>query len=154
MYMLYIWLGILCLGLLVESINAGTLVSIWFSAGAVIPLVMSFFNINTPLYITLQIVIFGIVTILCLVFLRKICKKVLYKNAQEKTNLDLYVGKKYTISAKYGNATYIKFNGVEYSAILDGDDEINDLNLGDKVEIIRFQGNKAIVKMVENKEGK
>ena len=152
MYMLYIWLGILCLGLLVESINAGTLVSIWFSAGAVIPLIMSLFNINTPLYIALQIVIFGVVSILCLVFLRKICKKLLFNNMQDKTNLDLYIGKKFTISAKYDNVTYIKFNGVEYSAMLEGDDEVNDLKLGDRVEIIRFQGNKAIVKMARTKE--
>ena len=70
------------------------------------------------------------------------------KNSKGKTNLELYIGKKFTISNKYGNVTYIKFNGIEYSAILENDDEINDLQIGDKVEIIRFEGNKAIVKKV------
>lgn len=148
MYMLYIWLAVLCVGLLVESLNAGTLISIWFSAGAIIPLIMSFWGITSPIYITIQFVIFGIVTLLCLIFLRKIAKKVLYKNSKDKTNLDLYVGKKYTISNKYDNVTYIKFNGIEYSAVLENDDEINDLELGDRIEIIRFEGNKAIVKKV------
>ncbi|MBQ9795463.1 MAG: NfeD family protein [Clostridia bacterium] len=148
MYMLYIWLGILCIGLLIESLNAGTLVTIWFSAGAIIPLIMSCWGITNPVYITIQIVIFGIVTSLCMIFLRKIAKKMLFKNSKDKTNLDLYVGKKYTITNKYGNVTYIKFNGIEYSAYLENDDEINDLEVGNQVEIIRFEGNKAIVKLI------
>lgn len=148
MYMLYIWLGVLCLGLLVESLNAGTLVSIWFSAGAVVPLIMSCWGITSPVYITIQIIIFGVVTSLCMIFLRKISKRVLFKNSKDKTNLDLYVGKKYKIIKKYGNVTYIAFNGIEYAAYLDGDDEINDLEIDDQIEIIRFQGNKAIVKLV------
>lgn len=148
MYMLYIWLGVLCVGLLVEALNAGTLVTIWFSVGAIIPLIMSFWGITSPAYIITQVVIFGIVTALCMIFLRKLAKKMLFKNSKDKTNMDLYVGKKYTIINKYNNVTYIKFNGIEYSAYLEGDDEINDLEIGDKVEVIRFEGNKAIVKKV------
>lgn len=148
MYMLYIWLAVLCVGLLIEALNAGTLITIWFSAGAVIPLIMSFWGITSPAYITVQVIVFGIVTTLCLVYLRKIAKKVLFKNSKDKTNLDMYIGKKFTISNKYENVTYIKFNGIEYSAVLENDDEINDLELGDKVEIIRFQGNKAIVRKI------
>ena len=152
MIMLYIWLGVLCVGLLVESLNAGTLVTIWFSAGAVIPLIMSCFGITSAGYITAQIIIFGAVTSLCMIFLRKIAKKMLFKNTKDKTNLDLYVGKKFKITNKYNNVTYIKFNGIEYSAYLEDDDKINDLEIGDNVEIVRFEGNKAIVKKVEDKK--
>lgn len=148
MYMLYIWLTVLCVGLLVEAFQSGTLVSIWVSVGAVIPLIMSCWGITTPAYITVQVVIFGLVTTLCMVYLRKIAKKLLFKNSKDKTNLDLYIGKKYTITNKYGNVTYIKFNGIEYSAVLENDDEVNDLELGDKVQIIKFEGNKAIVEKV------
>ena len=148
MYMLYIWLAVLCVGLLIESLNAGTLITIWFSAGAIIPLIMSFWNITTPAYITVQVIIFGLVTTLCLIFLRGVAKKVLFKNSKDKTNLDMYIGKKYTISAKYGNMTYIKFNGIEYNTVIEHDDEVNDLEIGDKVEIVRFEGNKAIVKKI------
>ncbi|MBO5954991.1 MAG: NfeD family protein [Clostridia bacterium] len=148
MYMLYIWLAVLCVGLLIESLNAGTLITIWFSAGAIIPLIMSFWGITTPAYITVQVIIFGLVTALCLIFLRGVAKRVLFKNSKDKTNLDMYIGKKYTVTAKYSNMTYIKFNGIEYNAIIEHDDEVNDLEIGDKVEIIRFEGNKAIVKKV------
>ena len=72
MYMLYIWLAILCLGLVMEALNTGNLVSVWFSFGAVIPLIMSFWGITTAAYITVQVVIFGLVTLLSLIFLRKI----------------------------------------------------------------------------------
>ncbi len=148
MYMLYIWLAIFCGGLLFEALQAGTLVSIWVSVGALIPLIMSFWGITTPIYITIEVIVFGVITTLCLVYIRKIARRLLFKNSKDKTNLDLYVGRKYTITNKYGNITYIKFNGIEYSAILEGDDEVNDLQLNDKVEIIRFEGNKAIVKKV------
>ena len=147
MYMLYIWLAVFCVGLLVEAFQAGTLVSIWASAGALIPLIMSFWGITTPAYITVQVVIFGIVTTLCMIYVRGIAKKLLFKNSQDKTNLDLHIGKKYVISNKYENVTYIKFNGIEYAAYLENDDEINDLKIGDNVIIVRFEGNKAIVKM-------
>ncbi len=153
MFMLYIWLGVFCAGLLMESVVAGTLVSIWFSVGAIIPFIMSCFGIVSPGYIIAEIIIFGVVTILCLIYLRKICKKLLFKNSKDKTNMDLNIGKKYKIITKYGNVTYIKFNGIEYSAYLEGDDEINDLEIGDMVQIIRFQGNKAIVKRAEEKKG-
>ena len=154
MYMIYVWLGILCAGLLIESINAGTLVTIWFAVGAIIPLIMSFWGITTPLYLTTQVIIFGLVTALCLVFLRGITKKVLFKNTKDKTNLDLYIGRKYTILRKVDNFTYIRFNGIEYAAFIEGDDEINDLEVGDKVQIVKFKGNKAMVKKIEVKGDK
>ena len=97
MYMTYVWLTVLCVGMLIESINAGTLVTIWFSVGAIIPLIMSLFKITTVTYITIQFVVFGVVTLLCLIFLRKIAKKLLFKNSKDKTNLDLYLGKEFTI---------------------------------------------------------
>ncbi len=148
MYMMYIWLAVLCIGLIVEAIDTGNLVSIWFSVGAIVPFVMSFWKISTPIYIIIQFIVFGVVTSLCLIFLRKLTKKLLFKGTKEKTNLDMYVGKKFSISNKYGNKTYIKFNGIEYSAILENDDNVNDLEIGDKVEIIRFEGNGAVVKKI------
>ena len=148
MYMIYVWLAVLCVGLFIESLNAGTLVTIWFSAGALIPLIMSFWGITNPSYITVQVIIFGVVTALCLIFLRNITKRVLFKNNKTKTNLDMYVGKKYTITNKYNNVAYIKFNGIEYSVVDISNEEANEFELGNKVEIVRFEGNKAVVKKV------
>ncbi len=148
MYMTYVWLTVLCVGMLIESVNAGTLVTIWFSVGAIIPLIMSLFKITTVTYITIQFIVFGVVTLLCLIFLRKFAKKLLFKNNKDKTNLDLYIGKEFAIIKKYGDIAYIKFNGIEYSAFLENVDKANNLEVNDKVEIIRFEGNKAIVKKI------
>lgn len=145
MFMVYVWLGVIFLALLVEAMSAGTLISLWFAVGAIVPLILSFWGITTPTYISIQIAIFGVVTTLSLVFLRKIAKKFLFRNAKDKTNLDLLIGKKMKITAEYNNIPYIKINGIEYSAVTE--EEI-DLNIGDVVEIVKFEGNKAIVKKV------
>lgn len=146
-YMLWVWLGVICLGLIIEAAEAGTLVSIWFSAGAVIPLFMSFWKTNDPVYISLQFIFFGVITILLLVFIRKLAKKWLFKNSNEKTNLDTYVGKKYVVKEIIEGNAYIKINGVGY-AVQDEDDE---LKVGDTVEIVEFKGNKTVVNKVKEK---
>ena len=149
MYMLYIWLAIIAVGLLLEAVEAGTLVTIWFSAGAIIPLIMSAFGITEPWYIILQIVVFGIVTILCLVFIRKIAKRTLFKNSKEKTNMDLNVGKIVKVSRIDGEFCYIKLNGIEYN-VVDDDGEV--LNFGDQVEILKIRGNKIVVNKINKEE--
>ena len=149
MYMVYIWLAVIAAGLLLEAVEAGTLVTIWFSVGAVIPLIMGFFNITEVWYIVLQLIIFGVVTILCLIFLRKIAKRTLFKNNKEKTNMDVNIGKKFKVVRVEEDIIYIKINGVEYRAIDDNGEEIK---LGDMVEIINIKGNKVIVNKISKEE--
>lgn len=147
MYMLYIWLAVICIGLLVEALEAGTLVSVWFSLGAVIPFVMSCFNNNEVWYISLQVAIFGIVTLLSLIFLRKIAKRTLFKNNKEKTNIDALIGKKLKVVSQNGETSYVKVNDIEYRVKCD-----EDLNIGDKVEVLKLEGNKLIVEKVTKGE--
>ena len=145
MYMIYVWLAIISAGLLLEAVEAGTLVTVWFSVGAIIPLVMSFFGIDAAWYIILQIIIFGIVTILCLVFLRRIVRKTILKNSKGKTNMDLYMGKKFKIARVENEISYIKINGIEYRAV---DDDGESVQLGDYVEVIKVRGNKVVVNKI------
>ena len=147
-YMLWLWLAVICVGLVVEAVEAGTLVSVWFSLGAVIPLFMSFYKTNDTLYISLQFIIFGVTTILLLVFIRKLAKKWLFKNANEKTNLDSYVGKKYVVKEIIEGNAYIKINGVGYAV----QDEDEKLNIGDSVEIKEFKGNKTVVSKIKEEK--
>lgn len=142
MFMLYIWLAVIASGLLLEAVEAGTLVTVWFSAGAVAPFIMSLFGITEAWYLVLQIVIFGLITVLCLIFLRPIAKRTLFKNNQEKTNMDIYVGKKYKITRVDNEISYIKINGVEYRAV---DDSAEQLQLGDQVQLVKVRGNKVVV---------
>jgi len=150
MYMIYVWLALIAAGLILEAVEAGTLVTIWFSVGAVIPLIMSFFGISDLWYIILQIIVFGIVTILCLIFLRRIAKRVLYKNNKEKTNMDLNIGKKFKICRKEEEISYIKINGVEFRAV---EDNGEDLELGEQVQVLKVIGNKIIVNKINKEKG-
>ncbi len=148
MYMLYIWLAVICVGLLVEVLEAGTLVSIWFSLGAIIPFFMSFYRVDSAWYIALQVGVFGVVTLLSLIFLRKVAKKTLFRNTKEKTNLDAIVGKKLKIVSHSGEVFYAKLNDIEYRVVCE-----DELQVGDKVEVVKLEGNKLIVKK-EEKENK
>ena len=149
MYMVYVWLAIIAVGLLLEAVEAGTLVTIWFSAGAVIPLIMSCFGIASAWFIILQIIVFGIVTILCLIFLRKIAKKTLFRNNKEKTNMDIYIGKKFKISRIDNEISYIKINGIEYKV---EDDNGDSMKLNDMIVVLKIKGNKIIVDKIEKGE--
>ena len=145
-FMIYVWLGIICVGLLVEGLNAGTLVSVWFAVGAVVPMIMSFWEINSVAYLTAQIIVFGVVTSLCLIFLRGITKKILFRNKDERTNLDLMVGQHLKVVRMYDEVPYIKFNGIEYRVVIQDDE---DVQVNDLVELVRFEGNKAIAKKIK-----
>lgn len=144
--MIWIWVAVFCGGLLLELVQAGTLVSVWFSAGAVIPFFMSLWQTTEPWYICVQILVFGIVTILCLVFLRKIAQKTLFKNSKEKTNLEVSLGKRTKIVSNEKGKAYLRLNDIEYRAV--SVNEEDDLQVGDTVEIVKFSGNKVIVREV------
>ncbi len=151
MYMLWIWLAVIAVGLVVELVDAGTLVSAWFSVGAVIPFFMSLWRTNNPAYIVAQVVVFGVVTALCLIFLRKLALKYLYKGKQERTNLDSVVNKKLKVLRVDEDGTHavVKINGIEYTATTESE-EIT-FEPGEEVQVIKFEGNKVIVKKVEKK---
>ncbi len=140
MQMVYVWLIVFVVGICLELPTAGSLVSIWISIGAIIPMFMGIYKTTNPVYITLQVVIFGVVTALCLIFLRKFAVKVLYKKNNEKTNLDILTGKKVTVKFQDDEPT-VKLNGVVYTVLCD--DNLQD---GDTVEVVHFQGSKLVVK--------
>lgn len=143
--MLYIWLAVIVIGLIIELAEAGTLVSMWFSVGAVIPFFMSIWATTNPWYISAQVVVFGVVTTLCLVYLRKLAKKFLYKNSNETTNLDRFTNKTFKVLSvdAEGSTAVIKINGVEYTAV--SEKEETRFAVNENVKVVRFEGNKVIV---------
>lgn len=64
------------------------IISIWFAFGAVGAMISTFFNAS----FTVQMVIFLLVSIICIVFTRPVFKKML-GNRIEKTNVDAIIGK-------------------------------------------------------------
>ena len=145
MTMLYVWLAVFALGLIIELIVEGSLISVWFSIGAIIPMILSAFCESSLLMISVEIIIFGVVSAVCLIFLRKITKKVLFKNSKEKTNMEVYEGKlvKITKVLDDGEKGLFKLNGIEYVAIFENESDVFSEN--EQVKINKFKGNKAIV---------
>lgn len=83
-----IWLIVLVSTLAIEALTVG-LVTIWFSVGALVALIASYFGIS----IVYQIIIFIAVSALALFVTRPLVKGKIIKNPV-KTNADLVVGEK------------------------------------------------------------
>lgn len=143
----YIWLAVFAVTLVLEFVTLD-LVSGWISVGAIVSLILAVCGVPYEI----QLVVCAGVAILCIVFLRKLALKYLYKE-KGKTNLELAIGTKVKlltdcINDEKGTA---KYNGVVWSVVTDGDE---DLHAGDYAEILRIEGNKLIVKGIKNKESK
>ena len=139
--MFWIWLGVFVLGLVIEFITFD-LVSIWFSAGAIIPFVLSAVG---GVIIEIQIILFIVVSALLIVFVRKYAQKLLFKNMNTKTNLDIQTGTQHRLmeSIDFEKNGSIKINDVVWTAISENSEKIKE---GEIVEIVRVEGNKMVVR--------
>lgn len=144
MVWVYVWLGVVVISLILEFVTM-ELVSVWVSIGGFIGMVLALCGVN---YIV-QLVVAIVVSIACIVGLRKITLKFLNKN-QDKTNMDLALGTHVKLledvtEEKMGSA---KYNGVIWSVKCE--DETKKLKSGTFVEIVKVEGNKLIVKKAQN----
>ena len=146
-FMFWVWLAVVVISAVVEFATMD-LTSIWFTAGAIIPFILSAIN---GIHWAIQVSLFVVLTVLSIIFLRPIAKKCLLKNANSKTNINALIGKqcKMITGCDFENMGSVKINGVVWSAISeDGKPIAKD----DIVEIIKVDGNKLVVKHVNNKE--
>ncbi len=135
----YIWLGILAVSLVVEFLSM-ELVSIWVSVGSLIAMILAFCNVP----VIAQLIVFGVVTIACILGLRRVALKFFFRN-KGKTNLDAIIGTNHKLIKKVNSEELgaIKINGVEWSVKSLDDEEIE---VGNFVEIVSIDGNKFVVK--------
>ena len=139
MEMVWIWAVVFIVTLIIEIVTV-ELASIWFTFGSLVSFILALCHVNT----TIQIIVFLIVSVLLLVFLRAIFMRFL-KNNKETTNLDSVIGTIHTLQKEISpeNPGEVKLNGVIWRAVSKDDETINS---GEKVKIIEVQGNKFIVK--------
>lgn len=145
-FMFWVWLGVIAVTAIIEFMTL-SLTSIWFTAGAIVPLIMAIFNVRWEI----QVAVYVVVSIVLVVSLRKVTRRFLLKNAKEKTNLDSLVGKQFKlidpIDGQNDTGT-IKVNGVVWSVVSQDEKPIAS---GERVEIIEVSGNKFVVKQVVQK---
>ena len=144
--MFWVWIGIIVLTVILELATM-ELVSIWFTFGAIVPLILA---ATKAVGAEIQIIIFIVISAILIISLRKITKKWLLKNSNEKTNTDALIGQKFKMLEKTDFETVgtVKVNGVVWSAIEENREIIEKDQL---VEIVKISGNKLIVKKIESK---
>ena len=139
-----VWLIALVIFLFFEAITV-SLVSIWFAAGALASLIVSFFVKN----LIIQVSVFLAVSLVTLISVRPLASK--YVNSRSvATNSDAVIGKVGVVTEAIDNMTakgQVFVFGNTWTARSDDNTEIP---LKAKVKVLRIEGVKLIVSQVES----
>ena len=111
--MIYIWLGVLLLSLILEGATAA-ITSLWFAIGALAAMLTTALGGE----IWLQVTVFTVVSILCLLALRPVLKKYITPK-QVKTNIDAIIGTTGVVLEAIDNIAgtgKVKLSGMEWTA--------------------------------------
>lgn len=140
-----VWLGLLILFSVGEAVSVG-LTSIWFAAGALAALVCAL--LNGPLW--LQITLFIIVSILCLLAVRPLAKRYLNGKVQP-TNVDRILGEEAQVTEDIDNIQgrgAVTIGGITWSARSQNGEAIP---TGALVKVLRIEGVKVFVEPVRDR---
>ena len=145
-YLWIIWLTLFALSLIIEA-SGPNLVSVWFAVGALVSLIISFIP-GVAWWI--QLIIFVVISAVSFISLRPIFKRLMKHNLFN-TNIDSYTGKKGCVVEEITllNPGSVKIGDVKWSAI--PLDEKATFKVNEIVEVVTINGNKLIVKKVEEK---
>jgi len=136
--MIWVWAGVFVVTLLVEGISAG-LISIWFSAGALVAGIATL--LSAPLW--LQIVLFIVVSGATLIATRPLARKL--REQKEPTNADRNIGAEAVVLTPIEPHTMgtVNANGLVWNAVdVDG----GSISAGEVVIVKDIQGTKLFVK--------
>ena len=140
----YVWLGVIVTAAIIESLTAD-LISVWFIGGGVIALILELFGVDEAW----QVIVFLISSLALLVSLRTPLKKRLDRETVL-TNADSLVGQQCTMrkQTSFELPGEVKVRDVVWTAIAENERET--IAEGTLVTVVRIQGNKLVVKPVQN----
>ena len=143
-YMIWVWLAVFVIAIVVEALTE-ELVSIWFGAGALITIPISY---AAPFWV--EIVVFAVISVVALIFTRPLIKK-LMDRTERKTNVDEYVGKRVKVikSIDKFDGGEVKLNGIVYTAVLCEEDDTT-IPVDTIVEIVALKGNRVVVRQISD----
>lgn len=135
------WVIMLVVTLIIE-LTTEQLVSIWFSGGSLIALILAICNV--PWYI--QLLVFSLVSLICVAIVQVILFKKRKKSKNLKTNVDSLIGEKILVIKDVSPEILGegKYRDIVWS--LKSDTEIGK---DEYAEIVSIEGNKLIVKKIE-----
>lgn len=135
----FLWLALLVLFILAETATV-SVVSTWFAVGSLAALISA--ALGAKLW--LQIVLFVVVSAVCLALLRPVIKKH-FNSRVTPTNVDALMGKTCLVTAAVDNLTscgQVKIGDVEWSARSTTGEPIP---VGTQVRVDRIEGVKAYI---------
>lgn len=136
------WTIVLVISVIVEAITVD-LVSIWFGLGAVAALISDALGINQ----TMQVVLFAVISIICIIVTRPLAKKYLRGNTI-KTNLDRVIGKHCLVTETItpDNKGEVKVMGNLWHAT-----SLNNVKIeaGEYAEVVSIEGAHVVVKKID-----
>lgn len=119
----------------------------WFAVGAIVALIVSFITSN----IAIQAVVFLIVSMILLVFMKPLTNKLFKNKTKDELNINGIIGKNALVTKTIDNLKgvgEVKINGEAWRAVSENDEIIEAQN---QVEIVKIDGVKLIVKLREGK---
>ena len=147
MIMIYVWLAIFLASVFIE-LAVPALVSVWFAAGSFVSLILAVIfaaAMGDAAYglIWLEVLVFIIVSVATIILIRPL---VWNKRKELRTNVDSMIGKIGIVEDEISKYVYgsAKFEGLVWSCKL-ADSENEPIKKDELVEIVKIDGNKAIV---------
>lgn len=141
--MILIWCFIMIAALIIEIITVGNLVSIWFTIGAAISLILAMLHVSD----VIQVVVFALTSGILILSLRPLAANYFRGNIVA-TNADSLIGKHVKLIHEINDDIYgeVKLNGVIWNVIsIDG----NPIAQDTLVSIQAIEGAKLIVKKID-----
>ena len=139
-YIAFLWLGLLVASVFAEVMTSA-LVAIWFMPGALVSMILAMLKV--PVWI--QGAVFFVLSVLLLVFGRRLFKSFFPKSKDTPTNVDALIGKEAVIIEAVNNLEArgaAKLNGQVWSARAEQEDQ--ELLPGDVVIVKAIHGVKLI----------
>ena len=132
-----IWSIILGLSVLISFMIADILF-LGISVAALFSIILDFFKFSMEV----QIIIFGLITILVIMIFYAKCKKNINKNKAQVKNLEeRYIGMRFILANDISGEDLIAFKGSYWTF----KNIAKELKAGDEVEIIGVEGNKLLI---------
>lgn len=140
-----VWLFVCIVAFIFEIITPGALVSVWFLIGGLGALLASLIHLS----FNIQIVIFFILSILCIILVRPVVSRYFYKN-KVPTNFDRLIGESGLVVKDITRDSWGQVNvqGRIWHAISEQKETIQE---GVRVKIIAIDGVKLVVKPLDKK---
>jgi len=142
--LLILWIAAMVIFVMIEALTV-ELITIWFALGSLGALIANLAGAGTQL----QFAVFIVVSVVVLLTVRPIVKRVLHKDIQP-TNADRCIGQTALVTEEIDNikATgLVKVGGIEWTARASGGEVIP---LGENVLVERIEGVKVFVQLSIN----